>query len=79
MGICPMCGCFIDPGEPCCPDCGFVGGSSNVAKEKEELDFSAFDEDDLIEVLEEHGYDLDDLEGGFIPDWEVEEIYDELG
>lgn len=78
MGICPICGSYIDSGEPYCPDCGFVGVSSNAEENREELDFSIFDEDDLIEVLEEHGYDLDDLERDLIPDWEVKEIYEEL-
>ena len=81
MGICSMCGCYIDPGEPGCPECGFVGARSTVeeVKDEDKLDFSSFDDDDLIDVLEEHGYDLDDFEMGLIPDWEVEEIYDELG
>ena len=74
MGICPVCGSFIDSGEPYCPDCGYIGSESA----EEGFDFSIFDEDDLIEVLDEHGYDLDDLERGNIPDWELDEIYSEL-
>lgn len=77
MGICPVCGTFIDPGNPYCPDCGYIAGSSTDS-EYDDLDFSVFDEDDLIEVLEEHEYDLYDLENDLIPEWEVEEIYDEL-
>lgn len=76
MGICPVCGSYIDPGEPYCPDCGYIDGSSDV--EDDELDFSIFDEDELIDVLEERGYDLYDLERSLIPEWEVREIYEEL-
>ncbi len=75
MGICPACGSYIDPGEPYCPDCGYIESSSG---NDEDLDFSEFDEDELEEALERRGYDLYDLENGLIDDDELEEIYDEL-
>lgn len=70
MGICPSCGTFIDPGEPYCPDCGYIPGGAR--------DISEIDEDELIFVLEMHGYDLDDFERGLIDEDELEEIYEEL-
>ena len=73
MGICPSCGSFIDPGEPYCPDCGYIPGGGDDG-----YDFSQFDEEDLISVLEMHGYDMYDLENGLIDDDELEEIYEEL-
>lgn len=74
MGICPVCGSFIDPGEPYCPDCGFIV----ERPKKEEIDISDFDEDELEEALNERGYDLDDLELGLIDEDELEEILDDL-
>ena len=80
MGLCPMCGCYIDPGEPCCPDCGFVSLSSQSLMNEtgEEIDISEFDEDELEEALKERGYDLYDLEHGLIDEDELEEILDDL-
>lgn len=77
MGTCPVCGTFIDPGEPYCPDCGYIPGGSIMSGD-EGLDFSEFDIDELEEALESRGYDLEDLENGLIDDDELEEIYEEL-
>lgn len=78
MGICPVCGSYIDPGEPYCSDCGYIPSSTVSTSGEEELDFSEFDEDELEEALVSRGYDLDDLEDGLIDDDELEEIYEEL-
>lgn len=72
MGICPSCGSFIDPGEPYCPECGYIEDSSD------ERDYSQFDDDELEYALNERGYDLDDLEDGVIDEDELEEILDDL-
>lgn len=29
MEICPICGSWIDAGEPYCPECGYVSGGSS--------------------------------------------------
>lgn len=76
MGICPACGSYIDPGEPYCPDCGYIPAGSSSAEE--EIESREFDEDELEEVLESRGYDLYDFENGLIDEDELEEILEEL-
>ena len=76
MGICPVCGSFIDSGEPYCSDCGYIPAGGSSAGEG--IDIRDFDEDELKEVLERRGYDLYDFENGLIDDDELEEILEEL-
>lgn len=77
MGICPVCGSYIDPGDPYCSDCGYIPqGSSSTAGGN--LDFSDFDEDELEEALESRGYDMDDFENDLVDEIDLEEIYEEL-
>ena len=83
MGICPVCGTFIDPGEPYCPDCGYIESENPSSPSSSDansitIDGVDYDIDELEEVLEEWGYDLDDLESGLIDEDELEEILDSL-
>ena len=79
MGICPVCGTFIDPGEPYCHDCGHIvseNSSSPISINNDSITIDGidYDIDELEEALEEWGYDLDDLESGSIDDDELEKI-----
>ena len=74
MSLCPLCGSFIDPGEPCCPDCGFIAGPAQDSTTDDEIDL-----DRIEEVLNDFGYDLTDLRSGGIDGDDLEDILDELG
>lgn len=81
MGICPVCGSFIDPGEPYCPDCGYIGSEKSSSSSNNDtitLDGIEYDIDELEDALRDWGYDLDDLESGLIDEDELEEILDDL-
>lgn len=79
MGICPVCGDFIDPGEVFCPHCGYGGtGGSTGRDETVEIDGEEYDKDRVEEVLRSYGYDLRDLEFDLIEDDDLEDILDEL-
>lgn len=78
MGICPVCGTFIDPGEPYCPDCGYIVGSDCDDMDTITIDSSEYYVDDVEEVLRRYGYDLDDLRLDLIDDDDLEDILDEL-
>ena len=79
MGICPICGCYIDPGEPCCPECGFVDlGCDDKNGETVSIDGREYPASDVEDVLGQYSYDLDDLEGNLIDEDDMELILDDL-
>lgn len=73
MGICPRCGSWVDEGEPYCPECGYMGGDETVTIRGRE-----YDADDVVMVLRDYGYDLNDLEWGRIGDVDMQRILDDL-
>ena len=81
MGICPVCGSFIDPGEPYCTDCGYIDGSDDDTSYDSEtitIDGNEYDLSDVEDVLKGYGYDLRDLEDGLIDGDDMEFIRDDL-
>ncbi|MBQ2653406.1 MAG: hypothetical protein IJF83_07615 [Methanobrevibacter sp.] len=82
MGICPRCGSWVDEGEPYCSDCSYVFDSSdsgdiydsNVVR----INGFEYDINDVEEALYRLGYDLDDLQHGFVDEDELEEILEDL-
>ena len=81
MGICPACGSFINPGEPYCPDCGYIDGSDDDISYDSDtitIDGDEYDLSDVEDVLRVYGYELRDLEDGLIDGDDMELILDDL-
>ena len=77
MGICPRCGSWVDEGEPYCPECGYDGSEDSIYSSGSDLitvNGTDYYIDDVVEALEEMGYNLDDLERGFVDEEELEEF-----
>lgn len=76
MGICPRCGSGVDEGEPYCPECCYDGSEDSISSIGPDLitvNGTDYYIDDVVEALEEMGYNLDDLERGFVDEEELEE------
>ena len=63
MGICPVCGSYIDPGEPYCSDCGYIVSEESSSPSRTgnansiTIDGYDYDIDELEDVLDDWGLD----------------------
>lgn len=82
MGICPRCGSWVDEGEPYCPECCYDGddgnGISDTDSNKIVINGYEYDIEDVEDALDAMGHDLDDLKMGFVDEYELEEILDDM-
>ena len=63
----------MNPGDPCCPDCGFISAQAGSGSTDDEMDIERVEE-----VLRDYGYDLSDLRFNDIDEDDLEDILEEL-